>query len=129
MTKVRQAARDARQLWQFCLVDGSPDALRVRQVVNDVIASGRHNRFAVLAGFLRLLKRDRDRRTAEVDSAAPLDDATRTAVEQGLARHFGRAMAATFVVDPSLIAGIRLKAAGELFDDTVRARLAALEMI
>src|SRR5262245_55842324 len=128
MTKVRQAARDARKLWQLCLVDGSPDAARVRRVVDQVIASGRHSRLAVLAGFLRLLKRDRDRRTAEVDSAAPLDDATRTVVEQGLAHRFGRAMATTFVVDPSLIAGIRLKAAGELFDDTVMARLTALEV-
>jgi len=128
MTKVRQAARDARKLWQLCLVDGSPDAARVRRVVDQVIASGRHSRLAVLAGFLRLLKRDRDGRTAEVDSAAPLDDATRTVVEQGLAHRFGRAMATTFVVDPSLIAGIRLKAAGELFDDTVRARLTALEV-
>jgi F-type H+-transporting ATPase subunit delta len=129
MTTVRQAARDARQLWQFCLVDGSPDLNRVRQVVDQLISSNRHRRFAVLAGMLRLLKRDRDQRTAEVDSAAPLDDATRTAVEQGLARRFGRAMATTFVVDPSLIAGLRLRAAGELFDDTVRARLAALEMV
>jgi F0F1-type ATP synthase delta subunit len=128
MTTVRQAARDARKLWKLCFVDGSPDQTRVRQVVDQVISSNRHSRFAVLAGFLRLLKQDRDGRTAEVDSAAPLDDATRNVVEQGLARRFGRAMATTFVVDPSLIAGIRLKAAGELFDDTVRARLSALEI-
>jgi F0F1-type ATP synthase delta subunit len=128
MTTVRQAARDAAELWRLCLVGGSPDDTRVRQVVDQVIASGRHSRFAVLASFLRLLKRDRDRRTAEVGSAAPLDADTRTEVEAGLARRFGRAMATTFVVDPSLIAGLRLKAAGELFDDTVRARLAALEL-
>ena len=128
MTAVRHTSRDAARLWRLCLVDGLPDADRVRQVVDRVIASGRHSRFAVLAGFLRLLKRDNDERTAEVGSAAPLDDVTRTAVEQGLAHHFGRAMAATFVVDPSLIAGIRLRAAGELFDDTVSARLAALEI-
>ena len=128
MITLRQAARDAGKLWRLCLVNGSLDADRVRQVVDEVIASNRHSRLAVLAGFLRLVKRDRDRRTAEVDSAAPLDDATRTAVEQGLVRRFGRAMTTTFVVDPALIAGIRLRAAGELFDDTVSARLAALEM-
>lgn len=128
MTTVRQAARDAGQLWRLCLVGGSPDAARVRQVVDQLIASGRHARFAVLAGFLRLLKRDRDQRTAEVGSATALDDATRAVVAEGLAHRFGHAMATTFVVDPALIAGIRLKAGGELFDDTVRARLAALEM-
>jgi F-type H+-transporting ATPase subunit delta len=128
MTALRQAAGDARRLWRLCLVDGSPDTGRVRQVVEQVIASGRKGRLAVLARFVRLLKRDTDRRTAEVDSAAPLDPATRAAVEDGLSRRFGRAMATTFVVDPSLIAGLRLKAAGELFDDTVRARLTALEM-
>jgi F-type H+-transporting ATPase subunit delta len=100
----------------------------VHRVVDQVIASGRHHRLEVLAGLMRLLKRDRDERTAEVGSAAPLDEATRATVQQGLDRRFGRAMSATFVVDPSLIAGIRLKAAGELFDDTVSARLAALEI-
>jgi F-type H+-transporting ATPase subunit delta len=128
MTSDRQTSRDAASLWRLCLVNGLPDADRVRQVVEQVIASGRHRRLEVLAGFLRLLKRDRDERTAEVGSAAPLDEATRATVQQGLARRFGRAMATTFVVDPSLIAGIRLKAAGELFDDTVSARLAALEI-
>jgi F-type H+-transporting ATPase subunit delta len=128
MTDVRRAARDAGRLWRLCLVDGSPDAGRVRRIADELCASGRKGRLAVLAGFLRLLKRDRDRRTAEVDSAVPLDAATRAAVENGLARRFGRAMTTTFVVDPALIAGVRLKAAGELFDDTVRARLAALEI-
>ena len=128
MNPARQAVRDAGKLWRLCLVDGSPDPDRVRRVVDQVVASGRHSRLSVLAGLLRLVKRDLDGRTAKIDSAAPLDEATRTAVEQGLARHFGRAMATTFAVDPALIAGIRLKAAGELFDDTVRARLAALEM-
>ena len=128
MTALRKAAHDAGRLWRLCLVDGSPDAGRIRKVVEQVIASGRKNRLAVLSGFLRLLKRDTERRTAEVDSAAPLDAPTRAAVEDGLSRRFGRAMATTFVVDPSLIAGLRLKAAGELFDDTVRARLAALEI-
>jgi hypothetical protein len=128
MTDVRRAARDAGRLWRLCLVDGSPDAGRVRRIADELCASGRKGRLVVLAGFLRLLKRDRDRRTAEVDSAVPLDAATRAAVENGLARRFGRAMTTTFVVDPALIAGVRLKAAGELFDDTVRARLAALEI-
>ena len=128
MTAVRQAARDAGRLWRLCLVDGSPDAGRVRRIVDELCASGRKSRLAVLAGFVRLLKRDRDRRTAEVDSAVPLDAATRAAVEDSLARRFGRAMTTTFAVDPGLIAGVRLKAGGELFDDTVRARLAALEI-
>jgi F0F1-type ATP synthase delta subunit len=128
MNSVRQNSRDAARLWRLCLVDGSPDPDRVHRVVDQVIASGRHHRLEVLAAFMRLLKRDRNERTAEVGSAAPLDEATRATVQQGLARRFGRAMSTTFVVDPSLIAGIRLKAAGELFDDTVSARLAALEI-
>jgi F0F1-type ATP synthase delta subunit len=128
MSSIRQTSRDAAKLWRLCLADGLPDADRVRQVVDQVIASGRHHRLEVLARLMRLLKRDRDERTAKVGSAAPLDEATRATVQEGLARRFGRAMSTTFVVDPSLIAGIRLKAAGELFDDTVSARLAALEI-
>jgi len=128
MTAIRQAQRDAARLWRLAVVNGVPEPGRVRQIVEHVIASGRRGRLAVLASFLRRLKRDLDRRTAEVDSAVPLDAATRAAVEAGLARRYGHAMTTTFVVDPTLIAGIRLTAGGDLYDSSVRARLSALEM-
>jgi F-type H+-transporting ATPase subunit delta len=127
MTTARQTARDAKRLWRLCLVNGSPDEGRARQIVEQAIASGRSGGAAVLRNFLRLLKRDRDRRTALVESAAPLDREMRALVEDALARRYRRTMTTTFVVDPALIAGIRVTVDSEVYDGSVRGSLAAIE--
>lgn len=127
MNPVRQAARDAARLFRLTEVDGLPDVGRVRSVVTDVLASGRRGRFAVIEAFLHLLKRDFAGRMAEVDSAAPLDADTRADIEAGLARRYHRAIATTFVVDPTLIGGIRIAAASDVYDDSIKARLSAME--
>ena len=128
MTRDRQIIRDAARLFRLSLVHGTPDIGRVREIVASVLASGRRRRLAVVDAFMRLLKRDFDARMAEVDSAVPLDDETRAAIENSLARRFRRAIATTFVVDPALIGGIRITTASEVYDDSVKARLSALEM-
>lgn len=127
MNAAQQAAHDAARLFRLTTVDGLPDAERVRRIAADVLASGRRARFAIAAGLVRLLKRDAARRVAEVDSAAPLDADTRAAIEIALIRRYKHAMAATFLVDPALIGGVRVSAAGEVYDDSIRARLHALE--
>jgi len=127
MTTLRTAARDARELWHLCLVGGVLDAGRVRRTVERVIASRRGGRLLVLNSFLRLLKRDRDQHAAKIESAVPLDPSTRAVIESGLARRYGRPMETSFDVDPALIAGLRLRAASEVYDDSLRARLRALE--
>ena len=127
MTTSRQAGRDAVRLFRLSTVNGLPDIGRVRSIVGDLLASGRRGRFAVAAAFVRLLKRDFTGRMAEVDSATPLDAATRAEIEAGLAHRYKRAIATTFVVDPSLIGGIRIAAASDVYDDSIKARLSALE--
>jgi F-type H+-transporting ATPase subunit delta len=127
MTSVRQAAQDASRLFRLSIVNGLPDVGRVRRIVNDLLASGRRGRFTVAAQFLRRLKRDSTERMAEVDSAAPLDAQTRATIEANLARRYARAIATTFVVDATLIGGIRIAAASDVYDDSIRARLSALE--
>jgi F-type H+-transporting ATPase subunit delta len=110
------------------MVNGLPDVGRVRSIVGDLfLASGRRGRLAVAAAFVRLLKRDFAGRMAEVDSAAPLDAETRADIEAGLAHRYKRAIATTFVVDPSLIGGIRIAAGSDVYDDSIKARLFALE--
>jgi F-type H+-transporting ATPase subunit delta len=123
----RQIRRDATQLWRLCLVNGSLDESRARLVVEHVIESRRVGRQAVLSHFLRLLKLDRALHAAQVASAAPLDSDTRAAVEKALAGRYGRATATMFVVDPTLIAGMRLKVGSDVYDGSVKGSLAALE--
>ena len=57
----------------------------------------------------------------------PVYGLPRRAVEEWLARRYGRAMATTYVVDPTLIAGMRLKVGSDVYDGSVKGGLAALE--
>jgi F-type H+-transporting ATPase subunit delta len=124
----RQAKRDAKQLWRLCLVDGSLDEGRAREVVNRLIESKHTGGPAILSNFLRLVRLDLAGKAARVDSAVPLDADVRASVEQSLARKYGPRIATSFVVDPSLIGGMRVRVGSDVYDGSVKAGLDALEV-
>jgi len=123
----RQVRSDAKRLWRLCLVNGSLDESRAREIVDQLIARGYSGVGPILSHFLRLLKLDRARHTAQVESAEPLAPDVRAAVEEGLARKYPPAMTTIFVVDPGLIGGMRVQVGSDVYDGSVRAGLDALE--
>jgi len=127
MKTARQLARDAKELWRFCLVDGSVDQNRARRVADNLADSPRPGALAIGRAFLRLVKLDAARRSARIESASPLASDLRAAVESGLARRYGQQTTATFVVDPSLIGGMRVTIGSNVYDGSVRGELTALE--
>src|SRR5262245_30192881 len=68
MKTIKQAAREARQLFRLCLIDNSLDAARVQKVVQGILQSHRRGGYLLLSRFLRLVKIERSRHTAEVES-------------------------------------------------------------
>jgi F-type H+-transporting ATPase subunit delta len=100
---------------------------RVRQAVNAVIAQKPRGYVAILSHFQRLLKLDIERRTARVESAVAASDALKSAVTASLAKRYGDGLSVAFGVNPELIGGLRVKVGSDVFDGSVRGRLAALE--
>jgi F-type H+-transporting ATPase subunit delta len=127
MKRTRKDRRDARQLFRLCLANGLLDAGRVRHVVQRVTESSYRNRFKVLSEFLRLVKLDRSRHTATVESATPLPPAMQARIQAGLSGVYGPGMNTSFLRNPALIGGMRIRVASDLYDGSVKARLAALE--
>ena len=127
MKATRKARRAARQLFRLCLVDGRMDQSRVRRVAQQIAASRRRGSLAVLADFKRLVRLDRDRHAAVVASAVPLPDDLRASVGDSLARIYGPGLDTSFEQDPDLIAGMRIRVGSDVYDGTLRTRLAALE--
>ena len=123
----RKVKRAARQLYRLCLVNGVLDEGRARQVAQGVVASRRRGALAVLSDFQRLVRLDSDRHTALVESATPLEPGMREDIQAGLTRVYGAGLEATFAENPALIGGMRIKVGSDVYDDSVRARLAALE--
>jgi len=103
MKTSKQAARAAKQLFRLCVSNGLLDEGRVRQVVERIIRLRYRGYLAVLSHFLRLVRLDRERHTAEVDSATPLPADLRESVQAGLERLYGTGIDIHFAIRPSLI--------------------------
>jgi F-type H+-transporting ATPase subunit delta len=123
----RKIARAARRLFRFCHVDGRLNERLVREVARRLGSSGRRGSIQTLTHFLRLVRLDRDRHTARVESAAPLSEGARKSIQADLARLYGSTVETSFSENPDLIGGLRIRVGSDVYDDSVRARLAALE--
>lgn len=127
MDAKKKTRRDARRLFRLCLVAGTLDEARARQVAALIGGSGRRGSVPMLGEFLRLVRLEVDRRTALVESAVALPPDLRDDLSARLARSHGPGLETTFVVNPALLAGIRIKVGSEVYDGSVRAQLVALE--
>jgi F-type H+-transporting ATPase subunit delta len=127
MKTSRQTKRNARRLFRLCLVNGFLDEGRTRQVVQRVIKAKGRGDLALLSHFLRLLKLEWARHTAEVESAVMLPGDLRANIQAALDRAYGPGIRASFLHNPGLIGGIRIKVGSDVYDGSVRARLARLE--
>jgi F-type H+-transporting ATPase subunit delta len=127
MKTTRQIKREAKQLFRLCLVNGLLDGERTRQVMQRVIDAKRRGGLALLSHFQRLVRLYSARHKAKVESAMPLPEDLRQGVQTDLARTYGPGISVSFVHNPGLIGGMRIKVGSDVYDGSVRARLAALE--
>ena len=127
MRTTKRHKREARRLYRMCLVDGLLDDARARFVVQRTLEAGRHDGVGILGHFQRLVRLDRDRHTAHVESAVPLPADLRAQFETDVTRWFGRGVDAEFTENSELIGGVRMRVGSHIYDGSVRGRLAAIE--
>ena len=123
----RKARRTARRLFRLCVVNGRLDPSRVRQVAERVVRSTHRGSLAVLGDFQRMVRLNREEHRAVVESAAPLPDDLRKALLSDLARRYGPELETSFSENPALIGGMRIRVGSDVYDGSVRARLAAID--
>jgi F-type H+-transporting ATPase subunit delta len=122
----KKAKRTARGLFRMCLVDGALNEERTRQVARALASSRRRGSLRVLSDFQRLVRLERGRHTARVESATPLADSLRQEIQAGLARSYGETFEMSFGENPALIGGIRIRVGSDVYDGSIRAKLTAL---
>ena len=123
----KQARRDAKELFLACRRDGVLNETRVRQTVTQVLASKPRNYLAALTHFQRLVDLDIQSRTVRVENAVPTSDSLMADLKSSLTLKYGAGLDFQYFVDPTLIGGLRIQIGSDVFDGTVKTRLAALE--
>jgi len=129
MKSKKRTKREAKQLTRLCLVDNVLDENRTRNVAQYVAAAGHRDGPAILAHFLRLVKLDRARHTANIESATPLPADLQASIRKSLTRRFGAGLTTVFASRPALIGGVRIQVGSDVYDGSVLAGLRRLEKV
>jgi len=127
MLSSRLTRREAKDLFRSCVVNGLLDEARVRQAVQQVIATKPRGFAGILSHFQRLVRLDLGRRNARIESAVPLSPALQNSVQASLTRVYGPGLNTAFVQNPSLIGGMKIQVGSDVYDGSIQARLAALQ--
>lgn len=122
----KEARRTSRQLFRACMAEGKLDEARVRTVVSSVSQSKPRGYIAILDAFARLVANEVDRQRAIVESATELTAPVQSELQSSLSKKYARPLSLEFHVNPSLLGGIRVKVGSDVWDGSVKARLAAL---
>jgi F-type H+-transporting ATPase subunit delta len=126
MNATRKVRRSARRLLRLCLVNGRLDHDRVRETAQRIAASRRRGALGMLMQFHRLVRLEREHHSVIVESAVPLGIGIREGIAAGVTRRYGPGLQTAFADNPALIGGLRIKVGSDVYDGSLRTRLAAL---
>jgi len=123
----KQTAREAAQLFRACVVNSLLDERRVRDVVGQLAGARPRGYLATLSAFRRLVKIECARHTARIECARPLPPDLQARVLNSLSHTYGPGLTTAFAENPALIGGMRIQVGSDVYDGSIRARLAALQ--
>ena len=123
----KQARRDAKDLFRSCLSKEGLDEKRASEIVRKVAAAKPRGYIGILSHFHRLVKLELERRTARIESAAPLSSQLQKDFGDKLARIYGPGLVLSFAQNPALLGGVRIRVGSDVYDGSVQSRLMALQ--
>jgi F-type H+-transporting ATPase subunit delta len=119
--RISEAAKDG-------LLGGAVDTELVRRLVVSLIAAREVPQLAAInRQFQQLARQEVGTVKVEVHTAVELAPGDTAALANALGQYLGRRAVLEIVLDPSLIAGVRVRVDGRILDASLKARLAALE--
>ncbi len=123
----KEARRKARELFDAALdATGRPDSSKALSIADLLVKSAPRHSLQILKEFTRLIRLESAKHHAVIESAAPVDESTRAAIQKSLEKRDGGTVTLETKVDPSLIGGSRIRLGSEVWDATVVSRLNAL---
>jgi len=123
----KEARRKARELFDATLDGtGRPDAAKTLSIADLLVKSAPRHALQILKEFTRLVRLESAKHHAIIESATAIDDSAREAIVKSLRARDGGEVTVETKVDSSLIGGARIRLGSEVWDTSVRSRLASL---
>ena len=123
----KQERREAKELFRSTFANNLMDEARVRKAVDALLNQKPRGFVGILAHLQRLVKLELDRRTAKVESATALSPQDQSTVQANLTKRYGHGLNISFVHNPALLGGMRIKVGSDVYDGSVQGRLNALK--
>ncbi|WP_428071902.1 ATP synthase F1 subunit delta [Candidatus Avelusimicrobium alvi] len=124
MTSPRVSSEQKKQTVKDAL-QGAPETASFVELLIDA------KRYGLLEAVTRRVGELLDERLgimrAEVASARELSPAQKKAAEEALSARYGGRVEASFITDPALLGGLKIRCRGELIDGSLQGRLAKLQ--
>lgn len=126
MKSSKEAQRTARKLFEAVTESGKVDLQLVRGIVNRLSSTKPRGYLQVIVALWRLVKLEIEQNNAIVESAVALDSAMQSKVTADLQSKYGNQIETTFVVNPELIGGMRIRVGSDVWDGSVKNRIERL---
>ena len=117
----------SREMLRASFTDGQLDRGKIASLVQSLIEKKPRHFIHILENYKRLLRLEIEKRHARIESASELDPQTSGNIVARLKKKYGDDLTAEFVVDPTLLAGVRVRVGSDVWDGSVRNRLQRLQ--
>jgi F-type H+-transporting ATPase subunit delta len=117
----------SRQMLRASFTDGQLDRGKIASLVQSLISKRPRHFIAGLQYYKRLLRLEIEKRHARIESATQLTPQAASDIGARLKRKYGNGLTTEFVVDPTLLGGVRVRVGSDVWDGTLRNRLQRLQ--
>jgi F-type H+-transporting ATPase subunit delta len=117
----------SRTLVRESYVDGRLSRERIDEIVGAIIEKKPRNYIHLLENYQRLLRLEVEKRRATIESAAELDPEAGRQIVAGLERRYGSGLTTEYLLNPTLLGGVRVRVGSDVWDSSVRNRLERLQ--
>jgi F-type H+-transporting ATPase subunit delta len=117
----------SRAMLRASFTDGQLDRGKIASLIQSLIAKKPRRYIDILQNYKRLLRFEIEKHHATIESASELNPQTSAKIIANLKKKYGNDLTADFVVDPTLLGGIRVRVGSDVWDGSVRNRLQRLQ--
>jgi F-type H+-transporting ATPase subunit delta len=117
----------SREMLRASFTDGQLDRGKIASLVQSLITKRPRHFIDILQYYKRLLRLEIEKRHAKIESSTELNPKAAFDIGARLKRKYGDDLTTEFVVDPTLLGGIRVRVGSDVWDGTLRNRLERLQ--